>query len=304
VAATYTKWIEQLAERGRFGPRDRKGTANLIDGAARERAARAMTKGTFASLARPLDVTDGAAARNAPLSVDVSVRAMDAFLDHPPFVGGHLNFGSDVLHVRAHGQQQTHLDAINHVGRRDEWYSGFGVDDPDGPSLADLGRHGLFTRGVLVDIPELRRSDWVDAGSPVTGEEIDAALDAGGLSFEPGDALLLYMGRDKFEAAGHIMDATSGLPTPGAGSSTARWLVQHEASILCWDFLDAVAPSEPALPVHLLIWAVGLLLVDNCELSAAAQLVRQSGSPAGALVVAPPAIPGATGALVHPLFIQ
>jgi hypothetical protein len=73
---------------------------------------------------------------------------------------------------------------------------------------------------------------------------------------------------------------------------------------LCWDFLDAVHVSEPSIPVHLLIWAIGLLLVDNCDLRPAVDATRESGSVFGGLVVAPPPIPRATGCLVGPLFIQ
>src|ERR1700737_177624 len=43
------------------------------------------------------------------------------------------------------------------------------------------------------------------ADPPVDGADIDAALLAAGLGCEPGDALCLDMGRDRFEAArGHM----------------------------------------------------------------------------------------------------
>jgi hypothetical protein len=44
--------------------------------------------------------------------------------------------------------------------------------------------------------------------------------------------------------------------------------------------------------------------VDNCHLAAAAEATQASGSITGSLVVAPLAIPGGTGCLVRPLFIQ
>jgi kynurenine formamidase len=139
----------------------------------------------------------------------------------------------------------------------------------------------------------------------VTADDIEAGLDRGGVRFEPGDALLLYMGRDRFEGAGHTYeDLRSGHSMPGPGWSAARWIVEHDVSLLCWDFLDSSHPSEPAASVHLLIWGIGLLLVDNCHLAAAAEATRASGSITGSLVVAPLAIPGGTGCLVRPLFIQ
>src|SRR6202034_4342637 len=136
--------------------------------------------------------------------------------------------------------------------------------------------HLLFTRAVLVDIPSVRGTDWVDPSVPVSGDDIDGALAASKTKFEPGDALLLYMGRDRFEKAGGHMDLATDEPTPGAGASAAHWVAEHDVSLVCWDFLDAVAPSEPVFQLHLLIFAIGLLLVDNSDLGAAAERVRQN----------------------------
>jgi kynurenine formamidase len=298
----YDRWIDELAARSRFGSGDRRGTANFIDPAARLRAAEAIQSGTCVSLARP--VVDGADGDSPAVVVEVSHSQIDAFANRPAFSGLPMDAGGDVVHIRAHGQTNTHLDAINHIGRGGTWYSGFAVEDPEGPSLVDIANHLLFTRAVLVDIPAVRGTPWVGADRPVTGEDIDAALASTGTRFEPGDALLLYMGRDRFEAEGGHMDVATGDPTPGAGASAARWVAAHDVSLLCWDFLDAVLPSEPVLQLHLLIWAVGLLLVDNCDLSVAAERVRLTGRATGALVVAAPAIPRATGSLVQPFFIQ
>jgi kynurenine formamidase len=300
----YDRWLQELVARPAFGPGDRLGTANHIDAAARLRGAAAIVSGECVPLARPV-IEGGGDEAGASVSVDVSLVQLPDFNGRPWGSGGMpLDAGGDVTHVSAHGRTNTHLDALNHMGRGGHWYSGFAVDDPDGHSLVPLADHGLFTRGVLVDVPAVRGSEWVEADRPVSGEDVDAALAATGTVFEPGDALLLYMGRDRYEAAGHEMDISGGLPTPGAGAGVARFLVEHRASMLCWDFLDAFVPDQPDFPVHLLIWAIGLLLVDNAHLAAAADQVRRTGRATGAFVVTPPAIPRATGALVQPLFLQ
>jgi kynurenine formamidase len=299
----YTAWLEELAARLEFGPKDRKGTANYIDDAARRRAVEAMKTGRCASLARPLEIRDDPRPGEGLLTVDVSTLEVAATARGVPYVGV-VNAGFDITHSGAHGPRQTHLDALNHCGRLGTWYSGFAVDDPDGPALSDLAEHKLFTRGVVADVTAVRGTDWVDPEAPVTGEDIDASLAAAGATFERGDALLLYMGRDRYEAAGNEMDLRSGRPTPGAGADAARWIAEHAVSMLCWDFLDALAPSEPARQVHLLVWAIGLLLVDNCHLRPAVDATKLSGSSVGGLVIAPPAIPRATGCIVAPLFIQ
>jgi kynurenine formamidase len=294
----YAAWISELGRSHRFGTKDRKGTTNYIDEAAHRRAIDAMRTGFSVSLARPLEIRQGYELAEGHLTVEVSN------YEHAVDGQAPINAGFDVMHVAAHGQRQTHLDGFNHCGFGGEWYSGFPVDDPDGPSIAAMAGQGLFTRGVVADIPAVRGTDWADAAAPVTGDDIDAALSSAGAAFEPGDALLLYMGRDRFEAAGHSMDLMSGAPTPGAGAGAAEWIVDHQVSFLCWDFLDAVSPAEPPRQVHSLVWAVGLVLVDNCNLAPAAQAARASGTAIGGLVVAPPPLPKATGCLVNPLFIQ
>jgi kynurenine formamidase len=300
----YDRWLTGLVAGSRFGPGDRLGTANHIDAAARLRAAAAIVTGDCVPLARPIVEGAGDEA-GASISVDCSLVQLPDFNGRPWGSGGMpLDAAGDVTHVSAHGRTNTHLDALNHMGRGGRWYSGFAVDDPDGHSLVPLADHGLFTRGVLVDVPAVRGTDWVDSEQPVTGEDLDAALAATGTVFEPGDALLLYMGRDRYEAAGREMQIGGRQPTPGAGAGVARWIVEHRASMLCWDFLDAMWPEQPDFPVHLLIWAIGLLLVDNAHLGGAAEQVRRTGRATGAFVVTPPAIPRATGALVQPLFLQ
>src|SRR5947208_11267130 len=50
----YRKWLQDLHAERRFGERDRLGTVNYIDAAARSRAVEAVADGTPVSLARPL----------------------------------------------------------------------------------------------------------------------------------------------------------------------------------------------------------------------------------------------------------
>ncbi len=73
--------------------------------------------------------------------------------------------------------------------------------------------------------------------------------------------------------------------------------------MLCWDFLDAALTRPGHSNAHSLTWAIGQLLVDNCDFSALSALGIGSGV-VGALVVAPLALPGATGCVVDPLLLR
>jgi kynurenine formamidase len=289
VDLDYRAWLGRLAAHARFGGRDRLGTAQLIDAPARLRGVRSVVDGTAVPLARPLVEQASVRGDEHPgLRVDVF------------YTDGPIGMGSEHVEIDCHGIDLTHLDALNHIALDGTWYGGWAVDDPAGHTVVDLAEHGLVTRGVVIDVPGGRGEPWVDPDRPVTGDDIERALEATATTFEPGDALLLYMGRDRFEAAGHRMaPSRSDVVNPGAGRSAAEWIADHDVSILCWDFLDSNHPSQPLACVHLLTWAIGLVLVDNCDLSRAAA----SGRATGQLVVAPLAVPGGTGSLVQPALI-
>ena len=287
----YPAWLASLHARDRFGARDRAGTANLIDAAARARGIAALTTGVPVSLARALPPDPATTGDSVGFAMEVRVEDLA-----PPVV-----MASDHVEIDCHGLHGTHVDALNHMGRDRTWYGGWSVDDPDGPSVADLADAGMVTRAVFADIPVVRGTQWVDPDEPVTGADIDAALGAAGVTFAPGDALLLCMGRDLWEAEGNRY-AMSGR-SPGAGVGAAEWVADHGVSILGWDFLDAGHPDQPPGAVHGLIWALGLVLVDNCDFGAARAAFAAAGTTTGLLVVAPLRIPGGTGCTVNPLVL-
>src|SRR3954470_7394958 len=130
----YATWINELHHSRRFGDRDRIGTANLIDTAARRRATDAIVDGTLTSLARPLRP------QTSPRHDGLPGFKVDVF-----YTDGEIGMGSDHVEYDCHGNTNTHLDALNHLAVDGTWYCGWGVDDPDGPSVTDLADHGLVT---------------------------------------------------------------------------------------------------------------------------------------------------------------
>lgn len=284
-------WYRQLARRS-GAVRDREGTRALVDASSGQRAAAAIRSGQSVSLSRAVSGAVG----GEDFSLEVKLYESD---EESP-----VKFGVDEVVLHAHGLLNTHIDALNHVGIDGTWYSGWSMSEP-GPSIADW-RDGIVTRAVLVDIAGIRGAEWVEAAEPVRGDEIESSLSQQGLTFQPGDALLLDMGRDRFEAAGNNLPAlyAEHLPRPGVGRDGAEWIADNRPSVLCWDFLDAMSPGEWHSAVHLLMWATGLVLIDNCDFSRlrsrVAALARQGDL---ALSLAPLVIPGATGSNINPLAI-
>jgi kynurenine formamidase len=289
-------WIRALAASHPFGVDDRRGTANLIDAAARARAAACIRTGASVSLARPLLGGDHNTTAERP-----GFRHETWYRPVPDGTG----WGQDHLVLNPHGLQNTHLDALSHVAVDGTFYGGRPVTDAEQGSADVLAPDGLVTRAVYVDIPHHRGTDWAER--PVDGADIDAALAAAGLVLEPGDALCLDMGRDRFEAAtGHILGGPETEQDAGGGLSAdgARWVAEHRVSILAWDMLDSRDAKAAHASAHILTWAIGLLLLDNCDFAALRRAHGPGTKVAGALVVALLAVEGANGVNLNPLVLS
>jgi len=289
-------WVVELAASHPFGVGDRRGTANLVDAAARARAAATITTGETISLARPLRGND-----------------YNSTPEHPGFAheiwyvptDDGMGWGQDHVVLNCHGLLNTHIDGLNHVAVNDTFYGGRAVDSPEQGSVDVIARSGLLARAVYVDIPTLRGGGWAER--PVTGEDIDGALAAAGISFERGDALVLDMGRDRFEAArGHPLGDPESDTDAGGGLSSegARWVAEHGVSMLVWDMLDSCNAKLTHASAHVLTWAIGLLLVDNCDFGELRAAVGRGTQVTGALVVAPLVIEGANGVNLNPLILR
>ena len=271
------------------------GTARYADADALERGVGAIRHHVSVSLSRPLQ--DGAPIRNDGLPAF----KMTLFAEPE----GSFGVSSDHVEIDCHGIINTHVDGFNHFYVRGEAF-GLAEDGTDpAESVWRLSERGIITRGVHVDIPAARGVDWVDVDHPVTGADIEAALALYGLDVLPGDALILDMGRDRFEAAGHSFKAAAESPNgrPGVGASAAQWIAEHKVSAILWDMMDAVHPDEPLLSAHLLIWAIGQLEIDNCDFTAARAEAERLGKHDGMLILAPLRYPKSTASNVNPLWL-
>jgi kynurenine formamidase len=292
----FHQWLGEVAAqtRDRFGAYDRLGTANYIDQAARLRAATCIQTGEAVSLARPLALGPGF---HAATTFDPSGQ-----------------IGLDRIEADCHGYSKTHMDALNHLSSNGMFYGDRPLAEGELPTIVDLAGRCLFTRAVFADIPAVRGTPWVSADEPVVAKDIDAAL--AGVDILPGDALLLYMGRNRWEMAGNTLNHEPGHESagagvsaqkPGAGRGAARWIVEHQISMLAWDFLDAApdpdAPPEAKGTVHRLLPAAGLVMIDNCELSFAATVMSRHERRTAAIAALPLAVPNGTGSIVTPWLI-
>ena len=301
-AEEYAAYRERFSNWGRWGEDDELGTLNHITPAVRCAAAALVREGRTLSLGRPVDTHAGPA---------------NPYPAHHFMAAGDAGGLADYVGLFFHGFSQSHIDALSHIPTADAqaFYNGRprGADGlPEGKtSSIDFWREGIVTRGVLYDVPRLRGCDYVEPGRPVHGWELQDAAAAQDVEACPGDAVLVRSGRDAYFAA-HPGEARWGSPG-GVHASCLEYLHEVDASLLCWDFLDAPErdqgipnPMPIDTPVHVHCIAIpymGMPLVDNANFEALAQACSELGRWEFLFVLAPLIIEGGTGSPVNPLVV-
>jgi kynurenine formamidase len=276
-------WLSAARERHRTHPH---GSLGLIDAEARLRGVRAVTSGTAIPIGRPL-------------AEAVQSFSMEVWTHQ----NGIITSAYDRISVECHGTEITHIDALNHFGLLSTFYGSSQTARGAEVDIGTIARHPVVTRAVFLDLTEGTDAGHVDVGHPVQGADLQRALERAAVELLPGDALLLYMGRDRFEAAGGVFAPLAQSPhgRPGISDDGARWLSEQPVGVVAWDLLDAHPAGEIDLPVHALSWALGLVLIDNCRLGELRDAMASRQPRAGLLVVSPLAIEGGTGCAVNPV---
>ncbi|MFF0817672.1 cyclase family protein [Rhodococcus sp. NPDC003318] len=295
-----------------------RGSVDLIDEASRLRGVAAVRLGKAVSLEREVETRPGRLADGRAVAEMEKAQWEKMGLPEMPSghgsvelevqigVRGRSAHGGDVIKYDAHGVHNTHMDGLAHIGADGCWHGPIPAENSrtDEDTMVAWAQHGIATRGVILDIAGTRGVEWVDAENPVTGADLDAALAATGVTLEPGDALIIYQGRDRYEAAGNVYPSgAAAVARPGIGEDGAKWIAAKDPGLVLWDFHDARNNPTGYLEVHDLIYAIGLCLVDNCLLGPAVSAVKQTGASTGLLVAAPTAIHRSTGVLINPLFL-
>jgi kynurenine formamidase len=101
-------------------------------------------------------------------------------------------------------------------------------------------KDGIITHGVLMDIPRLKGVDYLDPGTRIYPEDLDAWVKQAHLKIEPGDAVLIRTGRWARRDAKGPWDTSQ---LAGLYITCAKWLHEHDAVILGNDAAEDVHPS-------------------------------------------------------------
>lgn len=280
---------------GRWGAEDERGTLNLITAEVRARAAAEARTGRTVSLARPVSARPLVAGPGAPASA-----ASDAMQQVMMFTGSPAIAMAEMLIITTHHHQLTHLDALTHTITDGLVYPGCPVAERATAAGVSRGSTSIFgdgvlTRGVLLDLaPGGRLPD----GHAVTGADLAAAARRGGVTVEPGDAIVVRGGWDAAKAAGRRL--------PGMTVDAVRWMHDKDVALYAGDIGDAHPGVDPDIrsPLHTVGLArLGLPLVDGAEPTELAAACAELGRHSFLFVAAPQRLDGATGLPVNPLAV-
>jgi hypothetical protein len=277
---------------GRWGNDDPIGALNLITPAKRVEAAGLVRSGRSISLSRPFPSIP---ASNNPTPAHHFLVRIDE--------DGGAGQATDYYGVSYHGRASTHLDALCHLWDSDGAWNG---RDPDSflrstaSSWASIDhvKDGIVTRAVLFDVPRARGVSYVTQDRPVHGSELSAIAAADDLRPRSGDALVIYSGRDAYDAdPANPLWGTS-RTRPGLHASCLDLVHEFDPSLLVMDMMDTVIHT-----VDVALHRFGVSFLNNADLGALARACRSEGRYEFLLVVAPLYVIGGTGSPVNPIAI-
>jgi kynurenine formamidase len=308
-------YFDSLSNWGRWGEDDDLGTLNHVTPEKRIAAAELVRTGISVSCAwdiggrAPAEYSSGPPQR---FMVATGQGIGDAHRVVAPGRESDRAAGAaDFLGLVYHGHTVTHIDGLSHIFWDGCMYNGkpaelvtapFGATQHAITALHD----GVVTRGVLLDVAGCRGADWLDPGEGVMPSDLEEAEEREGVRAEAGDVVLLRTGYGrKVRELGPDDVGRDG--RAGWQAACLPWLHERGVALIACDTAQDVIPSgyeKIRNPIHSVgIVAMGLWLLDNCDLEALATTCAGLGRWQFLFTLAPLRWVGATGSPANPIAI-
>jgi kynurenine formamidase len=293
--AEYERWQKELSNWGRWGQNDELGTLNLVTPAKRKQAIALVKEGVSISLAANADTVKGID-NPCPVEWSMITATASTALDR-------------VAYPCIHGAGTTHLDSFAHIFFNGKMWNGVDVagvvTKNGGAARASIltMKNGIVTRGVLYDIPRLKGVPYLEPGTHIYPEDLEAWEKKTGVKAGPGDALLLRWGRWARRARLGPWAVDEG--AAGFDNSVIPWLKKRDIALLGWE-TPGYAPQPPGdlprIALHNFVLTIlGVHIIDRADFDALSEAAAARNRWDFLLTVAPLPIPKGTGSPVNPI---
>lgn len=299
--------FDRVSNWGRWGKEDERGTLNYLTAEKTVGAAKLVKSGRSVSCARNFPVQPGP--ENPSPALHHIVMGGDDPCAHG--IPG-MEVSLDFIGIAYHGLASSHIDALCHVFVDGKMYNGFPAQEVRSTGARRnsimAARDGLTGRGVLLDIPRLRGSAYVDPAKPVTPAELSQAEETQKVRVVEGDIVLVSVGRDAHRAQRP--------PAPGEAPKLAGlspdcipWLFERRIAVLGSDAVHDPTPSPTPIedwpiPVHMCgLASMGLHLLDNLYLADLEKICANERRWEFLVTVAPLRVEKGTGSPVNPIAV-
>ena len=298
----FAKLQKELSNWNRWGADDQMGAVNLITPQKRLSDLRVAREGASYSMARNAE-TKEAVDNPAPI-LRKTTRVGKGQVPGSAGIGG----TSDTFFISYHGYVHTHMDTICHFLYDRKMYNGYSQDEvtEDGAGKNSIinFKNGIITRGVLMDMARHKGVDYLEPGTAIYPEDLDAWEKKAGVKVGAGDVMIVRTGRwARRDAKGPWPIQGEGLA--GLHMSCARWLHARDVAILGGDGAQDVIPSMVAgvsQPIHALcIVAMGMPIFDNLDLELIGREAEKRKRWDFLVTASPAAVPGGTGSVLNPI---
>ena len=292
--------MEELSNWGRWGDDDELGQANFITQEKRVRAAGLVREGIAVSLAHDV-VQEDAVDTSAYLNREVVRVSPTGASDKLAYTGSY------------HGTIHSHLDSLDcHIMYEGEGYNGLGYEEVEAANGCPRGsihahRNGVITRGILFDatlLPGRAASEgWLEPGTPITYEDLEALEEIQGVRVEPGDVILLHTGRWMRRESLGAWPTSEGVA--GYHADVAYFLKDRGVAMIGHDMFNDVSPSgvgDISLPLHsLALVSLGVSIFDNLDFTEVAEVAKGLGRYEFLFMASPLRIQKGMGSPLNPI---
>lgn len=299
-------YFDSMSNWGKWGADDEIGAMNYITPEKKKGAAALVSEGKSVSCSRIVEWAPKPDSHEALVPPIHFMQASGESADPQGRGGAH-----DWAGLPLHGLYVTHLDAHSHVFFRSKFYN-----DQDASAVVtdrgatrggvDLVSGGIFTRGVLLDVPKAKGVPWLKGSDGATRRDIEAAEELAGVKVQEGDAILVRTGYGARRIE-HAREPWAG--QPGVAASVLPWVHERKPAVLGTD--SGTDPMGGPFPypnvgpaVHAVcLIAMGMWVIDGCDLEELAKTCDALGRYEFLFTCAPLRLKNATGSPMNPVAV-